>query len=246
MNDYRSNETRVALITGASKGLGLELAGFLAVRGYHLLLTARGRRQLEEAADKLRLASSKVTTIPGDVADLDHRQQLIDVVQAFGRLDILVNNASSLGPLPMPALLDYRLDDLRQVFEVNTFAPLALIQDLRPLLSANQGLVVNLSSDAAVGGYEGWGGYGSSKAALDLLSLTLASELRDEGIAVVSVDPGDMRTDMHQDAFPSEDISDRPLPEVTLPFWAWLFGQDPAVISGQCFQAQSELWLVPA
>jgi NAD(P)-dependent dehydrogenase (short-subunit alcohol dehydrogenase family) len=246
MNDYRSNETRVALITGASKGLGLELASFLAARDYRLLLTARGHRQLEEAAIQLRIANSKVTTISGDVADPTHRQRLIDVVQAFGRLDILVNNASTLGPLPMPALPAYQLDDLRQVFEINTFAPLALVQGLRALLAASQGLVVNLSSDAAIGGYEGWGGYGSSKAALDLLSLTLANELHDEGIAVVSVDPGDMRTDMHQDAFPSEDISDRPLPEVTLPFWAWLFGQDPAAISGQRFQAQSELWLVPA
>ncbi|UCG25757.1 MAG: SDR family oxidoreductase [Chloroflexota bacterium] len=246
MNDYRTNETRVALISGASKGLGLELAGFLAARGYHLLLTARGRRQLEEAADQLRITGSKVTTIPGDIADPTRRQELLDAVQAFGRLHILVNNASTLGPLPMPALPAYRLDDLRRVFEVNTFAPLALVQGLRPLLAAAHGLVVNLSSDAAVGGYDGWGGYGSSKAALDLLSLTLANELRNDGIAVVSVDPGDMRTGMHQDAFPGEDIGDRPLPEVTLPFWAWLFGQDPTAINGQRFQAQSELWLVPA
>jgi NAD(P)-dependent dehydrogenase (short-subunit alcohol dehydrogenase family) len=246
MNDYQSNETRVALITGASKGLGLELAGFLAARGYHLLLTARGRRQLEEAADQLQIATSNVTTIPGDAADPTHRQRLTEAVQRFGRLDILINNASTLGPLPMLALPAYPLDDLRQVFEVNTFAPLALVQNLRPFLASARGVVVNLSSDAAVGGYEGWGGYGSSKAALDLLSLTLANELREADIAVVSVDPGDMRTDMHQDAFPGEDIGDRPLPEATLPFWAWLFGQDPAAISGQRFQAQSELWLVPA
>lgn len=247
MNNYRSNGNRLALITGASKGLGLELAGFLAARGYQLILTARrGRRQLEAAADQLQIAGSAVTTISGDVADPAHRQQLIDAVLAFGQLDILVNNASTLGPLPMPTLLHYQLDALRQVFEVNTFAPLALVQGLRPFLAAGRGLVVNLSSDAAVGGYEGWGGYGSSKTALDLLSLTLANELREENIAVVSVDPGDMRTDMHQDAFPGEDISDRPLPEATLPFWAWLFGQDPAAISGQRYQAQSELWLVPA
>ena len=121
---------------------------------------------------------------------------------------------------------------------------IALVQATLPLLKASQGLVVNLTSDAAVGGYENWGGYGASKAALDLVSLTLANELRPEGIGVVSVDPGDMNTDMHQDAFPGEDISDRPMPDVTLPFWVWLLGQAPLAVSGQRFQAQADLWEV--
>jgi NAD(P)-dependent dehydrogenase (short-subunit alcohol dehydrogenase family) len=163
-------------------------------------------------------------------------------VAARGRLDLLVNNASALGPLPMPALSDYPLDALREVLEVNTIAPLALAQALRPWLVKAGGLIVNVTSDAAVGGYEGWGGYGASKAALELLSLTLANELRDAGVYAVVVDPGDMRTQMHQDAFPGEDISDRPLPEVTLPFWAWLLGQAPGAISGRRFQAQAERW----
>ncbi|MEZ4519758.1 MAG: SDR family oxidoreductase [Chloroflexota bacterium] len=158
--------------------------------------------------------------------------------------DLLVNNASTLGPLPMSELLDLAPEDLSRVLNINTVTPLALIQTLRPWLGAGRGLVVNITSDAAVGAYPGWGGYGTSKAALELLSLTLAAEARDEGISVVVVDPGDMRTQMHQDAFPGEDISDRPLPDVTLPFWAWLLGQEPASVSGQRFQAQAELWTV--
>ena len=246
MTGHRTDRTKNALITGASKGLGLELARFLALRGYNLIITARNAGQLETAAEELRTTSPTVTALSGDIADPDHRERLMEAARQFGRLDILVNNASTLGPLPMSSMADYRLGELRRVFEVNTFAPLALVQDLRPLLAAGQGLVVNISSDAAGGGYEGWGGYGASKSALDLISLTLANELKEEDIAVVSVDPGDMRTAMHQDAFPGEDISDRPLPEVTLPFWAWLFGQDHAAVSGQRFQAQSELWLAPA
>ena len=150
----------------------------------------------------------------------------------------------------MPYLSDYPLEVLRQVFETNTIAPLALVQSLRQFLATRQGLVVNLSSDAATGGYEGWGGYGASKAALDLVSLTLANELQEEGISVVSVDPGDMRTAMHQDAFPGEDISDRPSPEITLPFWAWLIAQEQETLisdmNGRRFQAQADLWEVSA
>ena len=133
-----------------------------------------------------------------------------------------------------------------RVFEVNTLAPLALIRETLPLLIRSQGLVVNISSDAAVGGYPGWGVYGASKAALDLVSKTLAAELRDRGVSVVSVDPGDMRTKMHQDAYPGQDISDRPLPEVTLPFWAWLLSQPPMKVSGMRYQAQAPVWEVPA
>ena len=123
---------------------------------------------------------------------------------------------------------------------------MGLVQATLPLLRKSGGLVINISSDAASGGYSGWGAYGASKAALDLVSLTLAGELRDDGVAVVSVDPGDMRTQMHQDAFPGEDISDRPLPEVTLPFWAWLLGQPRTLVTGRRFQAQADRWEVAA
>ena len=240
------NTRKVALITGASKGLGLTLAHFLAAQGYDLIITARDAEALGKAQVQLEKHNVHIMAAAGDVSDPNHHRHLVEAVRPYGGLDLLVNNASTLGPLPMANRADFPIERLRRVFEVNTLAPLALVQALRPFLSARQGLVINLSSDAAVGGYEGWGGYGASKAALDLISLTLAKELLSEDINVVSVDPGDMHTDMHQDAFPGEDISDRPLPEVTLPFWAWLLGQKPGSISGRRFQAQSELWEVPA
>ncbi len=235
---------RVALITGASRGLGASLAEFLARQGYDLITTARGREPLERAAQTLEGRGGEVVAIAGDVADDGHRRRLVAAAASVGGLDLLVNNASTLGPAPLPGLADYPLDDLEHVFAVNVLAPLALTQLALPLLTARKGLIVNLSSDAAVGGYPGWGGYGASKAALDLITLTLADELR--GVGVVAVDPGDMRTEMHQLAFPGEDISDRPLPDVTLPFWAWLLGQDPMAVSGQRFRAQGETWEVAA
>lgn len=232
---------KTALITGASRGLGRVLADFLAKQGYKLVITARGEEALHATAEVLRFYA-EVTAIPGDVTDSTHRRALVEA--SGGGLELLVNNASDLGTTPLPSLTTYDSDRLRDVFESNLFAPLALVQAALPALKAEGGLVVNLSSDAAVGGYEGWGVYGSSKAALDLVSKTLANELKDSGVGVVSVDPGDMRTQMHQDAFPGEDISDRPLPEVTLPFWAWLLGQAPLKVSGQRFQAQSDVWTV--
>ncbi len=187
-----------------------------------------------------------VVAIVGDITDAEHRRRLAEAAESFGRLDLLVNNASGLGLSPLPPLAEYPLDAVEEVFRVNIVAPLGLVQTALPLLQKSRGLIVNISSDAAVGGYPGWGAYGASKAALDLISATLANELSDDGVAVVSVDPGDMRTRMHQDAFPGEDISDRPLPDVTLPFWAWLFGQPHALVSGQRFQAQSDRWEVAA
>jgi len=166
----------------------------------------------------------------------------VAAIEELGRLDLLVNNASELGPSPLPPLAEIPLTDIRRVMETNVIGTIALVQSLVPLLRANQGFVVNISSDAARGGYEGWGAYGASKAALDLASLTMANELRGEGISVVSVDPGDMRTDMHQAAFPGEDISDRPLPSVTLPFWAWLLSRDPMSVTGRRFEAQADQW----
>lgn len=235
---------RVALITGASRGLGETLADFLASQGYNLIITARGAEALKQVAQKLESYGGEVIALPGDVNDPKHQQNLVEAAQSLKRLDLLVNNASTLGVSPLPKLADYALDALAEVFQTNVIAPISLTQKVLPLLNRSGGLVVNLSSDAAKGGYEGWGGYGASKAALDLVSLTMANELRELGVGVVSVDPGDLRTQMHQDAFPGEDISDRPLPEVTLPFWAWLFGQKPLDISGQRFQAQAEQWAV--
>ena len=229
--------SRTALITGSSRGLGSTLADFLAAQGYHLVLTARDQKDLEDSTAQLReTARGQVTALAGDVSEAQHRKALLEKVEELGGLDLLVNNASDLGPSPLPLLKDYPLTRLEDLYRTNVFAPLELIQKALPLLQ--DGLVVNVTSDAARGGYEGWGGYGSSKAALDLLTRTLANE----GVNAVSVDPGDMRTAMHQAAFPGEDISDRPLPEVTLPFWAWLLGQDPREVSGQRFQAQGERW----
>jgi len=237
---------KVALITGASRGLGFELAGFLAKQGYDLVLTARGADALEDAARSLEKHGGKVVALPGDVSKPEHRRRLTEAAESFGQLDLLINNASDLGAAPLPPLAEYPLDTLEEVFRVNLIAPLGLVQSTLPLLKESGGTIINLSSDAAVGGYPGWGAYGSSKAALDLVSLTLANELRDTGVAVVSVDPGDMRTRMHQSAFLGEDISDRPLPEVTLPFWAWLLGQPRMSITGKRYQAQSDRWEVAA
>ena len=233
----------VALVTGSSRGLGLTLADFLAAQGYTLVIDARSETALAAAAQSLRRYGHPVYALVGDVTDPAHRRALAETVQAQGGLDLLVNNASDLGENPLLELGQYPLERLPNLFETNVFAPLGLVQALFTALAARRGLVVNVSSDAAVGAYPGWGAYGSSKAALDLVSRTLAAEL--EGVGVVAVDPGDLRTHMHQQAFPDEDISDRPLPEVTLPFWAWLLGQDPLRVSGGRFTAQGERWELP-
>lgn len=236
--------TRVALITGASKGLGALLAQFLAAQGYHLILTARGAETLEATARQLKQHRGTRVVLAGDVANAAHRNRLVQAAEALGGLDVLINNASDLGITPLPPLAEYPLDAFLHLLDVNVVAPLALTQQALPLLRRRGGLIVDISSDAAVGGYPGWGAYGASKAALDLMAKTAANELLDSGVGVVSVDPGDMRTDMHQAAYPGEDISDRPLPDVTLPFWAWLFGQNPLAVSGGRYQAQGERWEV--
>jgi NAD(P)-dependent dehydrogenase (short-subunit alcohol dehydrogenase family) len=202
----------VAIITGASRGLGLALARDLAAAGWALVVDARGAAALEGASAGLGRA---VVAIPGSVADEWHRARLVDTAEQLGGVDLLVNNASMLGPSPQPTLADYPLDVLRDVYEVNAVAPLALVQQALPSLRAHHGTVVNITSDAAVEPYEGWGGYGSSKAALEQLGNILGAE--EPGVRVYTFDPGDMRTQMHQEAFPGEDISDRPEPETVLP-----------------------------
>ena len=205
--------TRTALITGASRGLGLALARGLAEDGWTLIIDARGEEGLETVRAELA-ELTEVKAIAGNVMDPEHRRELAGAARESGGIDTLVNNASVLGPSPQPSLLDYPLGILEQVYRTNVFAPLALIQALRDGLKPGA-RVVNVTSDAAVEPYEGWGGYGSSKAALEQLSNILAAE--NPGWRVYWVDPGDMRTRMHQEAFPDEDISDRPLPEESVP-----------------------------
>lgn len=197
-----------ALVTGAGRGLGLALARALLSAGWLVVVDAR-------RAGHLAAALPGAVVVPGDVTDPAHRDALASAVSGLGRLDLLVNNASDLGPSPLPRLADVPLAAARRVHETNVLAPLALIQAFLPLLRASRGSVLNISSDAAVEAYAGWGAYGASKAALDQLTAVLAVE--EPELAVYSVDPGDMRTEMHQAAFPGEDISDRPAPETVVP-----------------------------
>ena len=218
---------QTALITGGSKGFGLALATSLVKDGWGVVIDGRDRAVLDVAVSTLLAESNGgvVRGIAGDVADRAHRAALVDAVTEFGGLDLLVNNASTLGPSPLPRLAEYPLDDLKRVLAVNLVAPLALIQATLPLLRASHGTVIDITSDAAVEGYNGWGGYGSSKAALEQLSNVLAAEEPD--VRVYWFDPGDMRTEMHQAAFPGEDISDRPLPETVVPAFRRLLATAP-------------------
>jgi NAD(P)-dependent dehydrogenase (short-subunit alcohol dehydrogenase family) len=198
----------VAIVTGASRGLGRALSRALDERGWRLVVDARGEAALRAAVEGL----ADVVMLAGDVADPDHRRALVDA--AGDPIDLVVNNASLLGPSPQPELASYPVEGLRRVYEVNALAPLALTQLALPRLRPGA-VVMNISSDAAIEAYERWGGYGSSKAALDLLTAVLAAE--HPQLRIYAVDPGDMRTDMHQAAFPGEDISDRPMPEAVVP-----------------------------
>ena len=211
----------IALIPGASRGLGRAAAHALARRGWSLIVDAR--RAADHTGAMRGLAD--VVAVPGDVTDPGHRARLAEVASRAGRLDVLVNNASRLGPSPQPPLASYPLDELGRVYDTNVFAPLALVQLLAAPLTAAAGVVVNVSSDAATEAYPGWGGYGSAKAALDQITAVLAAE--QPALRCYAFDPGDMRTDMHQQAFPGEDISDRPEPEAVVPALLRLLDERP-------------------
>jgi NAD(P)-dependent dehydrogenase (short-subunit alcohol dehydrogenase family) len=233
-------------VTGASRGLGRVIADVLGRRGYRLIIGGRDRDALAAAAAELSEHAPEVVPVAGDITDAQVRANLIDAARQSGGLDVLVNNASELGAIGPLSTFD--VPRFGRLFPVNVGAPIVLVQLALPLLAERRGLIVNITSDAATAAYPGWGPYGATKAALELLTRTLASELREQGVSAVLVDPGDMRTRMHQEAFPNEDISDRPLPEITAPFWNWLFDQDPDAVRGQRFAAQHEdaRWLQQA
>ncbi len=224
--DAMSNSS-VAVVTGASRGLGRALAGALAAARYQLIIDARDCVALQACAATLRaehdLPARSVLALSGDVADPAHRAELAAAAANLGGASLLVNNAGTLGASPLPALADYPAGDLRAVLEVNVVAPIALTQLLLPDLRARGGAVLNVTSDAACEAYAGWGGYGAAKAALEQASHVLAAE--EPAVRVWWVDPGDMRTEMHQQAFPGEDISDRPLPGAVLPAFMRLIGE---------------------
>lgn len=229
---------RVVLITGASRGLGLEIARLLARRQTRLILTARGAEALQAATNELR-ALTEVVALPGDVADAAHAERLVTVgLERFGRIDVLVNNASTIGPSPMPALDAYPLEAFAAVHYINVVAPLRLIQLVLPQMRARgDGLIVNVTSDAAVQGYPGWGGYGASKAALEQLSRVLAAELEGTGVRIYVVDPGEMNTQLHQEAEPGVDLSGLPGPEVSAPAFLHLIERETAPFGR--FEAQA-------
>jgi NAD(P)-dependent dehydrogenase (short-subunit alcohol dehydrogenase family) len=207
---------KTALITGGSRGLGLALARHLAADGWNLVVDGRDADALERARREVDATGhAAVIALPGDIADPVHVAALVNAAAGQGGFELLVNNAGTLGPSPLPHVAWLRTGDLERILRTNVVAPLRLVQAALPHLRAARGTIVNITSDAAVEGYEGWGGYGASKAALEQLSRVLAAEEVD--VRVLWVDPGDMRTQMHQDAFPGEDISDRPTPESRVP-----------------------------
>ena len=233
-----TDSIRIALVTGGSRGLGLVIARVLAQCGFGLVIGGRDSAALATAAAELSKDAPAVVPVAGDVADAAVRGRLIEAARQLGGLNVLVNNASELGGIGPLGTFD--VPGLGRIFRVNVGAPLNLIQLALPLLIERHGLVVNVTSDAASAAYPGWGPYGASKAALELLTRTLSAELSEHRVSAILVDPGDMRTRMHQEAFPGEDISDRPLPEVTAPFWKWLFDQEHETIRGERFAAQKE------
>jgi len=224
MTENTSSTPPVAVVTGGSAGLGRAIATALAGRGWSVVID--GRRADELTAAAAAIGTGRVTAVVGDVADARHREALVASAQSLGPVTLLINNASQLGPSPQPNLRDYPLDVLSDLYAVNVHAPIALSQHLLRDLAESNGAIINVSSDAAVEPYPGWGGYGGSKAALDQVSAVLGAE--ETAVAVYAFDPGDMRTEMHQQAFPGEDISDRPEPETVVPVVLRLIDERPA------------------
>jgi NAD(P)-dependent dehydrogenase (short-subunit alcohol dehydrogenase family) len=220
---------QTALITGASRGLGLEIARRLAKRQTALIMTARNRLALESTAAELGQLTN-VIALPGDVSDRDHAARLVRAgIERFGRIDILINNASAVGPSPMPWLEAYPIKAFADVLRTNVLAPLQFIQLVLPgMKGRGSGWIVNVTSDAAINAYPGWGAYGTSKAALEQLSRVLAAELEESGIRVYVVDPGDMNTQLHREAEPGVDLSGLPGPDVPAPAFLDLFERESA------------------
>jgi NAD(P)-dependent dehydrogenase (short-subunit alcohol dehydrogenase family) len=218
---------RVAIVTGGSKGFGRALTAGLLREGWAVVTDARHPDELDAAARQLTATGTgTLVAVAGDITDPRHQAALVEAAAQLGPLELVVNNAGGLGPSPLPSLADYPSAALDELLHLNVVAPLELLQQALPALRAHRGAVINVTSDAAVEGYEGWGGYGATKAALEQLSRVLAAEESD--VTIYWVDPGDMRTDMHQDAFPGEDISDRPLPEESVPGVLRLLADRPA------------------
>lgn len=218
---HHHTTSRVAVVTGGSAGLGLELVRALAQRGWTVVTDARTGKRLDDAVADL----DGVVAVAGDVTDPVHRTELVATARRLGQVELLINNVSTLGPLPLRTLTDLEPDELARVWAVNVGGPVELSRALAPDLGASCGMIISISSDAAVQHYETWGAYGATKAALDHLTLTLGEE---SGIASYAVDPGDMRTQMHADAFVGEDISDRPLPQTVVPHLLGLIDRRPA------------------
>lgn len=241
MTDPRT-PSRVALVTGASTGLGETIAEFLGGAGWQLVLTARTESDLTAVAKRLTDRGVTVVAVAGDVGEAAHRERLMAEAGSLGRLDWLVNNASQMGVSPIRPLLDHPVDVFEKVLRTNVVAPVALAQLALPLLRKTGGLVVNLSSEAAVDVFPCAGIYGASKAALDQASRIIAAELTDTGVGVTCVDPGGIRTRGYAEAEPDFDLSGVPTPDVTLPFWKWLAQTSSGEVSGQRYMAQAGPW----
>ncbi len=231
---------KVVLITGGSRGLGKALAKAFAAEGAKVVIAARNADTLESAKREIEASGVEALALAADMAQpLDITRVVNAAIERFGRIDVLINNAGTLGPTPRPSLLNIDPDALLETFRVNTVGPLRVTQAVLPhMIERGSGLVINVTSDAARGAYPEWGAYGASKAALELIGLTWAAELQGTGVRVVNVDPGDLQTDMQQAAFPGEDIGDRALPESAAPAFIWLASEAGSHVNGERIQAQ--------
>lgn len=232
-------ENKVVVITGSSKGLGRALAHAYAGAGAQVVINARNAAALEATRNELAAKQAEVAALPADATQPGDIARLVDfALECFGRIDVLVNNAGILGPSPRPDLADLRADDLAEIFRANVTGPMLMTQAVLPyMLAQKSGLIINVTSDAGQTGYPGWGGYGASKAALELITESWAAELEGTGVRVNAVNPGDLQTEMHQLAFPGEDISDRLDPFTVTDLFIWLASDDAANVTGQRFDA---------